>query len=482
MARYARAPAHYAEARAPQAIRRGGRRNGAKGAALKGGLVIACVAAGLSCGSPDPWTTPARAQEKPAAQEALQRQQDIERRQQELRALEDEMRLTGEQRRKIEAEVEMIRSDRARLSSALVQTTARVQALEGRISEIERRMEASQAGEDAIRRSLEQRRDVIANVLAALQRLGRKPPPAILISTEDVLRAVRIAMMLGGLMPELRMEADALAADLAELIELRKRIAGERDQRRAELARLADERERVAAIMEARRDAQGMAERSLGAEQDRAVALARQALDLRELIARMEDETDGGKRAADAARAAEAERKRLALARPQDAGRPASPGEPARLAPAMSFAQARGLLPLPVSGEIRKTFGAPDGFGGSERGLSIATRPGALVASPTDGWVAFSGPYRTYGQLLIINAGDGYYIVLAGMDRINVAVGQFVLAGEPVASMGDASGKTAAAIAIGAAEPVLYVEFRKDGAAIDPGPWWAKPEREKVRG
>jgi septal ring factor EnvC (AmiA/AmiB activator) len=148
----------------------------------------------------------------------------------------------------------------------------------------------------------------------------------------------------------------------------------------------------------------------------------------------------------------------------------------------MSFAQARGLLPLPVSGEIRKAFGAPDGFGGAERGLSIATRPGALVASPTDGWVAFSGPYRTYGQLLIINAGDGYYIVLAGMDRINVAVGQFVLAGEPVASMGDASGKTAAAIAIGADQPILYVEFRKDGAAIDPGPWWAKPEREKVRG
>jgi len=123
---------------------------------------------------------------------------------------------------------------------------------------------------------------------------------------------------------------------------------------------------------------------------------------------------------------------------------------------------------------------AADDFGGNEKGLSIAARPGALVASPSDGWIAFSGPYRTYGQLLIINAGDGYYVVLAGMERINVVVGQFVLAGEPVASMGDASGKTAATIAIGAAQPILYVEFRKDGAAIDPGPWWAK--QEKVRG
>ena len=81
-------------------------------------------------------------------------------------------------------------------------------------------------------------------------------------------------------------------------------------------------------------------------------------------------------------------------------------------------------------------------------------KPRAVVASPSDGWVAFSGPYRTYGQLLIINAGGGYYVVLAGMERINVEVGQFVLAGEPVALMGDGSAKTAAAIAIGATQPI----------------------------
>jgi len=68
------------------------------------------------------------------------------------------------------------------------------------------------------------------------------------------------------------------------------------------------------------------------------------------------------------------------------------------------------------------------------------------------------------------------------MQRVNVELGQFVLAGEPVAVMGDGSTKTAAAIVLGAAQPILYVELRKDGAAIDPGPWWAKPELEKVRG
>ena len=419
-----------------------------------------------------------------AQAQSPERNPNLDQRQGELRGVEDDLRLSDEQRRKIEAEVELIRSDRARLSAALLATASRVQGLEARASDVEKRLEASLAGEAAIRRSLDTRRNTIAEILAALQRIGRKPPPAILISATDILKAVRTAMILGALVPELRAETEILAADLSELVELRKRIASERDQRRTELSDLSGERERLAAIMDARRASLGAAEKALESEQERARALARQALDLKDLIARMEDETDGGKRAAALAGAADDERRRLASLKPDsrkpDPGSGAGLGGSGRLSPAVAFAQARGLLPLPVSGEIRKKFGAADDFGGNEKGLSIASRPGALVASPSDGWIAFSGPYRTYGQLLIINAGDGYYVVLAGMERINVVVGQFVLAGEPVASMGDASGKTAATIAIGAAQPILYVEFRKDGAAIDPGPWWAK--QEKVRG
>ncbi len=98
---------------------------------------------------------------------------------------------------------------------------------------------------------------------------------------------------------------------------------------------------------------------------------------------------------------------------------------------------------MPVSGKVFKAFATPDGLGGTEKGVSFAVRPGAVVTAPSDGWIAYSGPYRSYGQLLIMNTGGGYYVVLAGMDRIDVAVGQFVLAGEPVAVMGDGSAKTA---------------------------------------
>jgi murein hydrolase activator len=156
--------------------------------------------------------------------------------------------------------------------------------------------------------------------------------------------------------------------------------------------------------------------------------------------------------------------------------------EPARLAPRQTFAELRGSVTRPAVGEPVGEFGQPDGSGGARRGASFQTRPGAVVTAPADGTVVFSGPFRSYGRLLIINAGGGYYLLLAGMERTSVEIGQFVLAGEPVGEMGDIAAPSAALGVVEAAGPVLYVEFRKDGTAIDPGPWWAKWRSERARG
>src|SRR2546429_2974005 len=89
--------------------------------------------------------------------------------------------------------------------------------------------------------------------------------------------------------------------------------------------------------------------------------------------------------------------------------------------------------------------------------------------------------YRCLRQLLILNVSGGYHVLLAGMERISVDLGQFVVTGEPVAVTGDRA-QSAVAQAGGANQPVLYVEFRKDGVPVDPGPWWAVNEGQKVRG
>jgi murein hydrolase activator len=408
---------------------------------------------------------------------------DLGARQLELHGIEDTLGASEEQRRKIEADIESMRNDRARLSAALLDTTQKAAAGEQKMSDAEARIAVLAGSEDAIRRSLESRRSVIAEVLASLQRMGRRPPPALLVAPEDMLQAIRTSMLLGAVLPEMRAETEALASDLSDLVKLRASIAAEREGLAQEAESLKGEHERLAALIAARQDALSTAEQTLGAERDRAQELAKQAASLKDLIARMESEDAAAARAAEAARAADEARKKTAELEPGKQKLEGSPfKDPARLTPAIAFADAKGMLPLPAAGNPIKSFGAPDGFGGTEKGLFLGTRAQAVVASPCDGWIAYAGSYRTYGQLLIVNAGQGYYIVLAGMDRINVNVGQFILAGEPVAVMGDGSAKTAAAIAIGAAQPILYVEFRKDGTAIDPGPWWAKSDMQRVRG
>ena len=331
----------------------------------------------------------------------------------------------------------------------------------------ESRLKSLDGREQEIRKSIEGRRAVIGEVLAALQRIGRRPPPALLATPEDALQAVRSAMLLGAVLPEMRHEVQALANDLTELIGLRKKINAERDQLKAEVASLGTERTRMTALIAARQKQQVEREKELDAERAHARQLAQQVHNLKDLIAKLEETP-----AAQHARRAPPTDTKTALAALHD---------PGRLAPAAAFASLRGQVPIPVNGVKLKGFGAPDGIGGLEKGVSLATRAGAQVTAPADGWVVYAGPFRSYGQLLILNAGSGYHILLAGMERISVDLGQFVLTGEPVAMMGNGS-HLAAILAAGSSQPVLYIEFRKDGTPVDPGPWWAAGEGEKVRG
>ena len=242
--------------------------------------------------------------------------QVIDKGQSDLRAIEDERKAAEERSRRTDAEIELMRNDRARLNAALIETTARARAGEIRIADIESRLVSSKASETAIRRSLESRRGVIADVLAALQRMGRKPPPAVLVRPEDMLEAIRTSMLLGAVVPELRGETEALASDLSDLQAALKSIATEGQAQRKEQVSLDIERERIAALVAARQRAIQEAEKANAAERARASDLARQALDLKDLIARMENAVAAAARGAEAARRADEDQKLEAARHP----------------------------------------------------------------------------------------------------------------------------------------------------------------------
>jgi septal ring factor EnvC (AmiA/AmiB activator) len=392
----------------------------------------------------------------------------------ELGAIREQLRTADDGRQAIGREIEELAGERARLVQAQIEAADRARALESALVDGEQRIADLGEAETRLKGSLTARRAVLGEVLASLQRMGRQPPPALLVRPEAALESVRSAILLGAVLPELRIEAEALAGDLRELVRLRTTITTEREHAGADLVSLETERQRLAALETERKRRQGVREGDLVAEEKRIADLARQAQTLEGLIASMEREVESSRKAsAAAARAAEPGRRRADMATSKD---------PGRLSPALPFQEAKGLLPLPVAGLKMRTFGNPDGFGGTERGVSLATRGAAQVTAPCDGWVVYAGPFRSYGQLLILNAGGGYHVLLAGMERISVELGRFVLTGEPVAVMSGAASATVAPANTGSPQPVLYVEFRKDGASIDPAPWWSDATSEKVGG
>lgn len=383
-------------------------------------------------------------------------------REQQLEKLRADQQRAKDNEAKFAAEIAAIGQDRQRLTKALIEAAARLREVEERIAASESRLKALDENESSARASLERRKAATAGLLAALQRMGHRPPPVLLVQPETALDAVRAAIMLGAVLPEMRAEVETLAADLGDLVRVRRDIAAERETLSSERARLSAERARVTALMEERQKRQAEVEKALEAERRRTAALVRQAQDLKDLLARLT--ADG----------ADARHGGGAALRP-----PA--GETPRLGPAIAFADAKGTLRLPVHGVTLRQFGSRDASGDVQKGISVATRASAQVTAPCDAWVVYAGPFRSYGQLLILNAGGGYHVLIAGMERISVDLGQFVLTGEPVAMMGGGP-RTAAAIATDSRQPILYIEFRKDGTPVDPGPWWTKTDSEKVRG
>jgi septal ring factor EnvC (AmiA/AmiB activator) len=400
-------------------------------------------------------------------------------RQADLDAVTRDIALTAQRQAELRKEIDGLDKDRATLNQTLLDTGKRVQDTEAAIDQSEARLKALAAQETGIRRSLLERRDVLAEVLAALQRMGRHPPPALLVRPEDALSSVRSAILLGAVVPDLRAAAAKLADDLKKLVALKADISAEHNRLRADATKLLEDRARVQLLIEEKRNEASASAAALADEQRKAEDLAGKAANLKDLIGRMEAQIAAAAEASAAAEKAAAEAAAKAAAEP---AKPTSLGSAGRLAPAVAFDDAKGLLPKPVIGSVVVGFGDKDNLGGRSQGISMATRAAAQVTSPCDGWVVYAGPFRSYGQLLIINAGGGYHVLLAGMERIDVQLGQFVLAGEPVAMMASQRLASAGAAPVGAAQPVLYVEFRKESTPIDPAPWWATSSDEKVGG
>jgi septal ring factor EnvC (AmiA/AmiB activator) len=334
-----------------------------------------------------------------------------------------------------------------------------IQAQEALIAASEAEMQKLATERATLLAELGEKQDSLSELLAALQRLEQNPPPALVVEPGDILAALRGAMLLGTLVPELSTEAQALALKLDQLGQLEAAISTRGQAVAQEITRLESQRIELGRLVAQKKGLVSKSSEELEAERARSRELADRARSLKQLLAslaaeRKRQEAEAAERLA----AEERERKRQ---------------EELQRAPKLAFAEAKGKLAFPAQGQIVRGFGEPDGLGRETQGLMIATRAGAQVTAPADGKVEFAGPFRSYGEVVILNPGGGYRVLLAGMDKVTADVGEFLRAGEPVGEMG--SGPASVTLfgeVVQDGRPVLYIEFRNSTEAVDSGPWW----------
>lgn len=304
--------------------------------------------------------------------------------------------------------------------------------------------------ETALSLQMEAKRDRVSRLLGVLGRMEADPAPLLLLHPAGPLGTVRSGMMLADMTPALQAEVEALRAEVAEMRDLRALQAA----------------------------AGGTLTAGLRAAQDARTALSRAISDRTDLPRRFTEDPEALRGLLDSADTLDAFAAGLVPA-PGDGGG------------AASFAQARGRLPLPVLGTLLRRPGEADAAGVRRPGITLAVQPRALVTAPWPATIRYRGPLLDYGNVMILEPGDGYLLVLAGLATVYGETGEVVEAGAPLGLMGGSEPGTgdfpvSAGNGDGARDSeTLYLELRQGAEPVDPQEWFdatAVPQRPRPRG
>jgi len=380
--------------------------------------------------------------------------------------LEDVNRTLGQARektRRLKKKADEIEQGLARLRRDMVAAAKIIQAQESRAYGLVRALAGLKVEEEAKLSRLAANRGHMAKVLVALQRVARYPPEALMMQPMSPVDTVRSAILLRATVPEIKRRAFRLREDLESLSAARRAMAEKRIQLASVAGGLEEERKRLAVLFGRKTAVKHRTQAERRAEARRLKSLVGEAVTLRDLLKKL-NKARAKPVARPAPRAPKPGKTRpdVAVGATKPAAIPAATvtGLPAGLTGAPITSQ-RGKLPAPVVGRIVGRFGQTLATGLKRKGMRLETAPGAQVVAPYEGRVVYAGKFRGYGELLIIEHGEGYHSLLSGLARIDSTMGQWVVSGEPVGVMGRSDRW----------KPILYVELRRNGQPINPLPW-----------
>ena len=333
-------------------------------------------------------------------------------------------------------------ADRTERQAAAV--AARIQESQAQAALYRARLALLDRQQADLRLTMAARQAPLVRLTAALELIARRPPIFGLLRPGSLRDTVYLRAVLTTMAPEVQRRTEGLRGEIDKARALRQSQATTIESLRTSATVLAERQRTLAELEGQQRLASRQAQSNAARETDRAMALAEQTRDLGGLMAQLDSEN--------------ALRDALA-ALPGPVLRPANPGANAGVAQALDTAPgtttSAGLnWILPVAGRLGSGFGSR-GESGPSRGIMLLPQPGALVISPAAGRVAFAGPYRGYGRIMIIEHPGGWATLITGLARIDKAVGDTLLQGAPI-GLAESS------------RPAVSVELRKDGVPVNP--------------
>ena len=364
----------------------------------------------------------------------------------ELQALEAEREDALQQLSALEQAGNLVSDDLEKLERDLISAAMESQRREEQASSAELKLISLRSRLTTARTDLVEGEDTLEDLMASLALSGRHRPPALLTQPQDANQAIRAAILMGEVAPQVKQKTTDLSGEITKLRRLERQVLREQKVLAAADAALALKQEEITQMTAAKRAAFEDVNADAEFLRQRAESLGENASTIRELIAALEAAAPGAPRL----------KPRLVLAE-QSQSRVAS--RPSLPRPTVS--QPLGVLALPATGRMVRAWGDKMPGGESSESVAFATRNGAQVSAPISGTVEFSGPFRSYGQLLILSTSDGYHVLLWGMSSNYVSVGQSVQQGEPVARMSERANGA----------PELFMEVRKGGKPMNPAQW-----------
>lgn len=378
----------------------------------------------------------------------------------DLEQVEQQVQQQTAEQKRLEKEAEKARRELLKVNQEMIKAASMIQNNEETLSVMEERLKTLEQDYIATKEKMALKDENLVKILSSLQSLALKPTEALFVQPLTPVDIVRSAMLLRETVPYLETQAEMIKQELDVLDSKRKVIQKQVKKIIEQQGQLEREQAQMKVLAETKSKYQAQISKRSAETKKNIAKLAGQAQDLRDLLGKLEKERDAKRRQM----AEEAKKKILSVSKSEQQ----ETTDLIKLDPEIinetgaNFIKAKGLLPRPVIGTIVTHYGEEMAKGVSSKGITIKTRNMAQVIAPFDGSVLFAGPFRGYGNLIIIEHGKGYTSLLAGLDSIDCETGQMLLAGEPIGVM--PSGESAR----------LYVELRKDNRPLNPESWFKK--------